>query len=211
MTERLPATSDGLDAAAAILERGGLAAFPTDTVYGIGCRAGDHDAVERIFAAKRRPPDKQIPILAASLDQAAALGFGVDDRVRALAARWWPGALTMVLPAADAAREANGAIPERASQAFRVPDHPVAQGLIGRSGPLATTSANRSGEPETYDADDVLVAFADDDLLDVVVDGGRVQGGLASTVIDLSSDQPRLVREGPITRDQLMELIGRID
>jgi L-threonylcarbamoyladenylate synthase len=211
MTQRLPATSDGLDAAAAILERGGLAAFPTDTVYGIGCRAGDQEALGRIFAAKRRPPEKGIPILAASLEQAAALGFEVDDRVLALAARWWPGALTMVLPAADASTDASQVVPGRPSQAFRVPDHPIAQALIRLSGPLATTSANRSGEPETYDADDVLVAFADDDLLDVVVDGGRVQGGLASTVIDLSGDQARLVREGPITREQLVELIGRID
>ena len=97
------------------------------------------------------------------------------------------------------------------TQAFRVPDHRVALSLIERSGPLATSSANRSGEPETYDADDVLVAFADDDLLDAVVDGGRVPGGVASTVVDLSETQPRLVREGPITRKQLMEVIGRID
>jgi len=203
--ERLAATPEGLAAAAAVLNGGGLAAFPTDTVYGIGCRADDAEAIARLFAAKRRPVDKQVPILAASLEQAAALGYAVDERVRALAARWWPGPLTIVLsqPTAEAGLPAT--------QAFRVPNHPVALALIERSGPLATSSANRSGEPETYDADDVLVAFADDDLLDAVVDGGRVPGGIASTVIDLAATQVRILREGPITREELAEVIGRID
>ena len=208
MIERLPATPEGLAAAAALLDSGGLTAFPTDTVYGIGCRAGNAEALARIFAAKRRPAEKQVPILASSLEQAAALGYRVDDRVRRLAARWWPGPLTIVLRV----EHGGDATPSLAvTQAFRVPDHRVALSLIERSGPLATSSANRSGEPETYDADDVLVAFADDDLLDAVMDGGRVPGGVASTVVDLSEAQPRLVREGPITLEQLMEIIGRID
>jgi len=201
--ERLSATPEGIAAAAALLDGGGIAAFPTDTVYGIGCRAGDDAALARLFAAKRRPAEKQVPILAASLEQASALGYAVDDRVRALAARWWPGPLTLVLGAQEGAASR--------SQAFRVPDHPVALSLIERSGPLATSSANRSGEPETYDADDVLVAFADDDLLDAVVDGGRAPGGRASTVIDMSGPGARIVREGPITREQLAETVGRID
>ena len=208
MIERLPATPDGLAAAAALLDGGGLAAFPTDTVYGIGCRADDAEAIGRLFAAKRRPVNKQVPILAASVEQAAALGYEVDDRVRAVASRWWPGPLTIVLRA----RPNVGAEPEQLpSQAFRVPDHPVALALIERSGPLATSSANRSGEPETYDAEDVLVAFADDDLLDAVIDAGRVPGGVASTVIDLTGAGARLLREGPITREELAEVIGRID
>jgi L-threonylcarbamoyladenylate synthase len=210
VTERLLATPEGLAAAAALLDNGGIAAFPTDTVYGIGCRAGDDEALARIFAAKRRTAEKQVPILAASLEQAASLGYMVDDRARALAARWWPGPLTIVLR--QEVTSGSGSDTARpASQAFRVPDHPVARSLIERSGPLATSSANRSGEPETYDADDVLVAFVDDDLLDAVVDGGRVPGGVASTVIDLAGAQPRLVREGPVTREELTEAIGRID
>ena len=208
MIERLPATPDGLAAAAALLDGGGLAAFPTDTVYGIGCRADDAEAIGRLFAAKRRPVNKQVPILVASVEQAAALGYEVDDRVRAVASRWWPGPLTIVLRARPNAGAEHEQLP---SQAFRVPDHPVALALIERSGPLATSSANRSGEPETYDAEDVLVAFADDDLLDAVIDAGRVPGGVASTVIDLTGAAARLVREGPITREELAEVIGRID
>ena len=203
MIERLAATEEGLVAAAALIERGGIAAFPTDTVYGIGCRVGDEEALARLFAAKRRPAEKQVPILAASLEQAGALGYRLDDRVRAVAARWWPGPLTVVLGADDGSRRPN--------QAFRVPDHPVALSLIERSGPLATSSANRSGEPETYDADEVLVAFADDELLDAVIDGGRVPGGMASTVIDLSGAGARIVRDGPVTRAQLRDVVGRID
>lgn len=201
MTERLPATREGLGTAAELLRAGRIVAFPTDTVYGIGCRSGDPDAVDRLFAAKRRPTEKLIPILVADLEQATTLGYVADDRARALAAACWPGALTMVLPDAAGSR----------SQAFRAPDHRVALDLIARSGPLATTSANRSGEPETYDADDVLVAFADSELLDAVVDGGRVPGGVASTVVDLSVEPPRVVREGPVTRDRLAEVIGLVD
>lgn len=208
MIERLPATPEGLATAAAVLDRGGLVAFPTDTVYGIGCRADEAEAVDRLFAAKRRPVDKQVPILAASLEQVDAFGYRVDEPVRALATRWWPGPLTIVLRFAGALAVSAA---QPATQAFRVPDHPVALALIEKSGPLATSSANRSGEPETYDADDVLVAFADDDLLDAVVDGGRVPGGVASTVLDLTASPARLLREGPITREQLAEVIGRID
>ncbi len=201
MTERLPSGADGLAAAAGLLRAGALVAFPTDTVYGIGCRVGDPDALERLFEAKRRPTDKRIPILLATLAQARELGFVADARVEALAAAFWPGALTLILPSA-----ATGA-----TQAFRAPDHPVALDLIARSGPLVATSANRSGEPETYEADDVLIAFADTELLAAVVDGRRVPGGVASTVLDTTQERPRVLREGPVTRDDLAAVVGLVD
>ncbi len=202
MTERLPATPGGLAAASDLLRGGALVAFPTDTVYGIGCRLADGAALDRLFEAKRRPTDKRIPILVSALEQAAALGFVVDHRARALAAAFWPGALTLVLgPVQDGG----------ASQAFRAPDHQVALALIARSGALAVTSANRSGEPETYEADDVLIAFADTDLVTAVVDGGRVPGGVASTVLDVTADPPRVLREGPVTRERLAEVVGLVD
>ncbi|MDP9269493.1 MAG: L-threonylcarbamoyladenylate synthase [Chloroflexota bacterium] len=203
MTDRLPATPEGLAAAVELLRAGALVAFPTDTVYGLGCRAGDADALTRIFEAKRRPPDKLVPILVASLEQARDLGYTVDDRARALAGRWWPGALTLIL--------ASSADVSASTQGFRVPDHPLALELIRQSGPLLTSSANRSGEPETYDPDDVLVAFADTDLVAAVLDGGLVPGGVASSVVDLSMVPSRVLREGPITREQLAEVIGTLD
>jgi L-threonylcarbamoyladenylate synthase len=188
----------GMAQAAELLRAGGLVAFPTDTVYGIGCRVGDQAALARLFEAKRRPAEKRVPILVASLGEAANLGFDAG-RAQGAANRFWPGGLTLVL--GDATR----------NQAFRAPDHPVALALICAAGPLATSSANRSGEPETYEANDVLIAFADTDLLDAVIDGGRVPGGVASSVLDLSVDPPRLVREGAISRAELEGAIGTLD
>lgn len=201
MTDRVRADEAGISAAVAVLRDGGLVAFPTDTVYGIGCLARNGEALEAIFVAKRRPPEKRVPLLAASLEQAVERGYLADERSRLLAQRFWPGGLTLVLP--------SGADGE--SQAFRVPDHPVALALIERAGPLATSSANRSGEPETFEADDVAVAFADTDLLDLILDGGAVPGGVASSVVDLSVEPGRLVREGAIGRAELEAVIGSID
>lgn len=202
MTERLPATPEGLAEAADLIRGGGLVAFPTDTVYGIGCRIGDDAALDRLFAAKRRPTDKLIPILVADLEQALSLGYVADDRAARLAARFWPGALTLVLPSDRR---------PGTTQAFRSPDHPVALDLIARAGAVAATSANRSGEPETYEADDVLIAFADTSAVEAVVDGGRVPGGRASTVLDLTVHPPRILRPGPVTADQLAAVIGPVD
>ena len=198
MTDRLPATPEGLAAAAEMLHAGGLVAFPTDTVYGLGCAAARPDRLDAIFELKQRPTDKRIPMLVADLDQVPGDTWNVDDRARLLAARFWPGPLTLVLPALDGST----------TQAFRVPDHAVALSLIKAAGPLLATSANISGQPDTLDADDVLIAFATQrDDLAAVVDGGRVPGGVASTVLDLSTTPPQVVREGPVARRQLAELL----
>lgn len=188
----------GIAEAAEFLRAGGLVAFPTDTVYGIGCRVGDEAGLRRLFEAKRRPAEKAVPILVASLEQASELGLEVEA-ARPLAERFWPGGLTLVLPGGTG------------SQAIRVPDHPVALALIAAAGPLATSSANRSGEPEAYEANDVLIAFADTDLLDAVVDGGRVPGGTASSLVDLTADPARLLRDGPISRAELEAVVGPLD
>jgi tRNA threonylcarbamoyl adenosine modification protein (Sua5/YciO/YrdC/YwlC family) len=136
-------------------------------------------------------------MLVASLHQVPE-AWVVDDRARGLAGRFWPGALTLVLPSATPG----------SSQAFRAPDHSVAQALIAASGPLLATSANISGQPDTLDADDVLIAFATQrDGLDAVVDGGRVPGGVASSVVDLTVTPARVLREGPIGRASLAGLI----
>jgi L-threonylcarbamoyladenylate synthase len=197
VTDRLAADRDGIARAAALLRQGGLVAFPTDTVYGIGCAAGDAAALDRLFLAKRRPREKRVPVLIASLAQAAALGLAVGP-ARAAAAAFWPGPLTIVLPGAE-------------PTAVRVPDHPVALALIEAAGPLATSSANRSDEPEARDAPEVLVAFADSTLLDAVLDGGRAPGGVPSTVIDCTTDPPRLLRESAISRATLEARIGPVD
>jgi len=196
VTDRLPPTPEGLAVAAVLLREGGVVAFPTDTVYGVGIAATHPERIEALFELKRRPADRRIPILVADLGQSVAAGWSADERTHRLSARFWPGALTLVLPGPGG------------TQAFRSPDHPVALGLIGLAGPIFATSANRSGEPETLGADDVLIAFAtqQDDLV-AVVDGGAVPGGVASTVLDLSVSPARILREGPVTEAQLLELI----
>jgi L-threonylcarbamoyladenylate synthase len=201
MPDRLAPDSAGIATAAELLRGGSLVAFPTDTVYGIGCRAGDPEALGRLFAAKRRPVEKAVAWLIASPAEPTALGYRTDARADRLAARFWPGALTLVLPA-------NGG---SATQAFRVPDHAIALALLSATGALAVSSANRSNEPETLDADDVAVAFADSDEPSAIVDGGRVTGGVASSVVDLSGPRARLLREGALSRAELEAVIGPID
>jgi L-threonylcarbamoyladenylate synthase len=196
MTDVLPPTPDGITRAAELLRGGAVVAFPTDTVYGVAVSQRDH--LPALFALKQRPVEKRIPMLVADLSQV----IGADDRARALAARFWPGALTLVLHGPEDSDE---------SQAFRAPDHPVALDLIRATGPLFATSANRSGEPDTLGADDVLIAFAtQQDDLAAILDGGAVPGGVASTVVDLSVTPARILREGPITREELEPLVDLV-
>jgi len=193
VTDRLPATPEGLARAAELLRAGEIVAFPTDTVYGVAVLRPDR--IDALFVLKARPTDRRIPMLVADLDSAREAGAEPDERAVALAGRFWPGPLTMVL------RSGAG------TQAFRVPDHPIALELIRAAGPLFATSANVSDEPDTLGADEVLIAFATrQDELAAVVDGGAVPGGVASTVIDLSVTPARILREGPIGLGELADL-----
>jgi L-threonylcarbamoyladenylate synthase len=201
VTDKLPPTPEGLAAAADILRGGGIVAIPTDTVYGVAVAGSRPDRLDALFALKRRPAERRIPMLVTGIEGLPD-GWRVDERARRLAERFWPGALTLVLPM----------VAGEETQAFRAPNHPVALGLIGEAGPLFATSANVSDEPDTLDADDVLIAFATQaERLDAVVDGGRVPGGVASTVLDLSVDPARVLRKGPIGRDALGELVRLAD
>ena len=196
MTDVLSPTPEGIARAVELLRAGQLVAFPTDTVYGVGVDGARPDRLPALFELKRRPPDRRIPMLVTGLDQAVAAGWQVDERARALADRFWPGALTLVLPGAQG------------SQAFRAPDHPTALALIHAAGPLYATSANISNQPDTLGADEVLIAFAtDQDGLAAVVDGGAVAGGVASTVVDLTVTPARILREGPINAEQLTDVV----
>ncbi len=181
--------SGAIAEAAAALARGELVAFPTDTVYGL---ATGHGHTRKLFLAKDRPAEKRIPVLladAANLESSAI----VTPLARRLAARFWPGPLTIVLTA-----------PGRGSLAFRVPDHPVARQLLSASGGgLAVTSANRSGGPEARTAQDVLAQL--DGRIHLVLDGGPTPGGVASTVVDCAGEELIILREGAIARDALLE------
>jgi len=194
MTERLFATPEGIARAADLLSRGAIVAIPTDTVYGVAIAGSRPDRLGALFELKRRPLDRRIPILVTGVAQILGAGWAVGERAHRLVEQFWPGALTLVLPSADGST----------TQAFRAPDSSVALELIRASGPLFATSANVSGEPDTLSGDDVLIAFAtQQDELGAVLDGGTVPGGVASTVIDLSARPARILREGPISREQL--------
>lgn len=198
MTDRLPPNEEGIARAAELMLAGELVAFPTDTVYGVGVAASRPDRVDALFDLKRRPPDRRIPLLVATLAQATDAGWEADDRAHVLAERFWPGALTIVLPAGDGG----------GTQAFRAPDHPLALSLVRAAGPIFATSANISDEPDTLGADDVLIAFAtQQDALAAVVDGGAVPGGVPSTVVDVSVKPAQVLRIGPISRDEIAEVV----
>lgn len=199
MTDLLAPDEAGIARAAELLRAGEVVAFPTDTVYGVGVAASHPDRIDALFALKSRPPDRRIAMLVADLAQVTALGARVDARATALAEAFWPGPLTLVLPT------------DAGTQGYRAPDHPVTLALIRAAGPIYTTSANVSDEPETLGADEVLIAFATrQDELPAVVDGGPVPGGVASTVIDLTAEPARILRAGPIAREALVGAIGQV-
>ena len=188
--------------AASVLAAGGIVALPTDTVYGIAVSLDTPGGIERLFAAKQRPPDKAIALLIADPEQAAELGE-VDEAARALAAAFWPGGLTLVLR-----RRPERALPalagggtELETVGLRVPDHEAPRALARAVGPLPTTSANRSGEPEARNADEIEALLGD--AVDLILDGGQAQGGPASTVVDTTVDPPRILREGAIAPGEI--------
>ncbi|MGA7988360.1 MAG: L-threonylcarbamoyladenylate synthase [Candidatus Dormiibacterota bacterium] len=189
-----------LDAAVLAIQRGGVVAIPTDTVYGLACDPANAAAVERIYEIKRRPRDLELTLLAAAMHDLEE-DVELDADAHILADAYWPGALSIVCPL----RHRRWAIPRSgATLSVRVPDHPIALELLRRTGPLATTSANRHGEPAPDTARGASEALTGE--IDTVVDGGRC-GGRASTIIDCTTTTPRVLREGPIPAAALLSLL----
>lgn len=179
-------------------------AFPTETVYGLGARAVDGDAVRAVFAAKGRPADNPLIV---HVDGAPAPGIAAwNDLAGRLAEAFWPGPLTLVLPRGSDVADVVTA--GRETVAVRMPDHPVARALIAGAGPLAAPSANRSGRPSPTLADHVLTDLAG--RVAWIVDGGACREGLESTVLDLTGAVPMLLRPGTILREQIEAVIGAV-
>lgn len=197
-------STEDLQAALATLRGGGLVAMPTETVYGLAADARNPVAVRRIFAAKGRPADHPVIVHLASAEQAPAWTSAWDDRARALAARFWPGPLTLVLPRAEhVLDEVTGGRP---TVGLRVPSHPVAQALLRAFGDgLAAPSANRFGRISPTNAEHVRSELGPGVR---VLDGGPSEVGLESTIVDLSVDPPALLRPGGIPRAHLEALLG---
>lgn len=178
-----------------LLRAGLVVAIPTDTVYGIAADMAFPDAIERLFAVKRRPPEKAVAVLLADADQAWTLGVATPH-ARVLGERFWPGGLTVVLPVRPDAvlpRVLAAGLP---TIGVRVPDHDAPRALARILGPLPTTSANLSGEPDARDAREIAERLGD--ALALVLDGGPIHGGPASTVVDCTMDLPSILREGAI-------------
>jgi len=206
MTARIVPDDDvGRADAVAVLQSGGVVALPTDTVYGIAVDLATPGGVERLFAAKRRPPDKGIMLLLADASQADEVGV-VGAAARALAAAFWPGGLTLVVP-----RRPDVALPAALTAGtptigLRLPDHAAPRALAAVVGPLPTTSANRSGLPEGRDAADIVDQIGD--VIDLVLDGGPAHGGPASTVIDCTGRRPRILRVGAVAPEAVAAVLG---
>ncbi|MCZ8154322.1 MAG: L-threonylcarbamoyladenylate synthase [Rhodobacteraceae bacterium] len=207
MTETLtlPPTPDGLARAADLLRAGGLVAFPTETVYGLGGDARNDRAVAAIFAAKGRPSFN--PLIVHVPDLAAARAVAVfDDRAEAVAAQFWPGPLTLVLPLREEAGISPLVTAGLATVAVRVPAHPVAQGLLRAfGGPLAAPSANPSGKVSPTRAAHVLAGLSG--RIAAVVDGGACAVGVESTILGLDGP-PALLRPGGVTVEALEQALG---
>ena len=205
-TRTLPADAAGIAEAARVIVAGGLAAFPTETVYGLGADASDARAVARLYAAKERPSFN--PLIAHMADTAAAKRIGRFNKVaEQLAAEFWPGPLTLVVPAASDCPVCELARAGLDTLAVRVPAHPVAQALLAAvKQPVVAPSANRSGRVSPTDAAHVLADLRD--RIDLVLDGGPAPVGLESTIIDCSGAEPRLLRSGAIARNAVEAALG---
>jgi L-threonylcarbamoyladenylate synthase len=209
VSPRVPRILPDGDAARAeavgLLRAGGIVAVPTDTVYGIAADMALPDAIERLFAAKRRPPEKAVAVLLADAVQAEALGV-VGQAARVLGERFWPGGLTLVLPVRPDAclpRVLAGGAP---TIGVRVPDHPAPRALAAALGPLPTTSANVSGQPDARDAQEIAARM--EDALALVIDGGPIHGGPASTVVDCTGERPVIRRVGAIPREEIARVLA---
>jgi L-threonylcarbamoyladenylate synthase len=191
----LPADrNDAIAKALEVLNRGGLVAFPTDTVYGVGARAFDAAAVESIYTAKDRPVEKAIPILIGGPEDLGKVTTNIPPIAAKLAARFWPGALTLVVPKHPSLPEVVSATP---TVGVRVPDHPVARALLHDAGPMAVTSANLSGQENPRTAGEVMRQL--NGRIPLILDGGETPGGVPSTVVNCLGTEPVILREGPVT------------
>ena len=183
--------------AVSILRSGEVVAFPTDTVYGIGADSQSASAIERLYAIKGRERQKGIPLLLSRIEDMNLVARRVPEIAWELGKRFWPGALTLVLPKAD---DVLDILTAGASVAVRVPDHSVTLTLIASFGsPLATTSANLSGQREAQTAEEVKDVLGE--RVSLILDGGRSPGGLASSVVDLTGAKPVVLRRGALIKE----------
>ena len=193
-TRIIPAKSpEAIPAALEVIAAGGTVVFPTDTVYGLAASAFSAQAIEKLFEIKVRERGKPIPVLLGDVDQLQDVVKDPSPAAIALAEKHWPGALTLVVPRHPQMPETLSPLP---TLGVRIPDHPVALALLKAAGPLAVTSANLSGAENTTTAQEARSQL--DGRVDLILDGGQTPGGVPSTVVDMTGETPRVLRQGPI-------------
>ncbi len=184
--------------AADVLRHDGLVAFPTDTVYGVGALVFREAAVQRLYRVKGRSTDKAIAVLVAQHADLGNIAGELTPAAQQIARRFWPGPLTLVVSKHPKLPEAVSGLP---TVGVRQPDHPLLHQLLPLTGPLAVTSANRSGEANTLTAQEVLAQL--DGRIELILDGGRVNGGVPSTVVDATGSSPVVLRVGPVSASEI--------
>lgn len=206
-TKLLTDSSEDISVAAEILKNGGLVAFPTETVYGLGGNALSPEASGAIYAAKGRPSDNPLIVHIFDTDSVSELAENITEEAKILMEAFWPGPLTIILPKKSIVPDATtGGLN---TVAIRMPSHPAALALIRESGVyIAAPSANLSGRPSPTTAHHVAEDM--NGRIDAIIDGGPVGIGIESTIVDLSSDVPTILRPGYITKKMLEELIGEV-
>ncbi len=197
-----------IDRAAGLLRAGEVVGMPTETVYGLGANALDPAAVAKIFDAKGRPQDNPLIVHIADAEALERICDDVPEPAKRLAAAFWPGPLTMVLPRArEIPASVTAGLP---TVGVRLPAHPVARELIRRAGvPIAAPSANLSGRPSTTTAAHVLADM--DGRIAAVLEGGPCEVGVESTIVSFAGETPRLLRPGGVSLEQLREILGKVD
>lgn len=184
------------------LKHGGLVAFPTDTVYGLASLPFQAEYVERLYIAKGRNSERAIALLLGDLEQLEQVVDNIGETAMIWARKFWPGPLTLILPRLDSLPDV---LSPTSTIGVRVPDHPVALALLNMVGPLAVTSANLSGYQNANTAQDVFDQL--NGRIHLILDGGRAPGGVPSTVVDCTADDPIVLREGPISLRDLMGVL----
>jgi L-threonylcarbamoyladenylate synthase len=187
-----------------ILLHGGLVAFPTDTVYGLATLPFQAETVERLYVAKGRSTERAIAVLLGDANDFKQVASEVSPLAMMLAQRFWPGPLTLIVPRLP---HLPNVLSSNPTIGVRIPDHPIALSLLRLAGPLAVTSANLSGQANTTTAQEVFGQLKG--RIHLIVDGGHSPGGVPSTVVDCTGPEPLLIREGPITLQQMSDLLSQ--
>ncbi|MGH2711015.1 MAG: L-threonylcarbamoyladenylate synthase [Actinomycetota bacterium] len=198
------ASEEALASITRALDAGRPIVFPTDTVFGIAARPDLPDATSALFDAKERPRELTLPVLVAD-PEAVRMFAEMDQRAATLAERFWPGPLTLILPRLERSRDWDLGV-ERDTVAVRVPDHPAALEVLRRNGPLATTSANLSGEPNPLDCEGVRASLGDS--VAVYLCAEPSPDGTASTLVDLTGERPEILRDGPVSAEDVLRLLA---